>query len=299
MQKFLEQKIVRMLLVVLMLIATVAVYYYNIQLYQKIPNNSKKEPATENQTLKNQKTDIAEDEFICPEDYAGDETEARVEGLVRQLGEIKKENPGISDEEVIRKRYQQLVDHNCYGTLFKTSVSEFPEIITFEGKKYGPKATDVDKETKVKSIYYPLEGQESGEAEEEIFFNFYDQGFWAQNPFTIEDVAREIMDRLESNGYTMKYQLGEEDEDGELMKYSLIETAVFPEKKYGSIFFEIYEKIDNGNIFSLNFIKNIDGEGDLLQKKTTDWNNKNSKRLLESLSNLELSAEEESFESEE
>ncbi len=66
----------------------------------------------------------------------------------------------------------------------------WPASISFNGKEFGPLMVDINEDSKVRTAYYPLKGQEIGESDEELIFNFYIQGVWAgENHFDAEQIA--------------------------------------------------------------------------------------------------------------
>lgn len=229
-----------------------------------------------------------EDDFVCPEDI--EDPKALVREVAKQIRKSQDENPEMTLEDYMKKRYQQLLDHGCEKSIFNISVADFPNTFNFMGKDFGPKETDVNKETKVKTIFYPLKVQKSGEADENIIINFDVQGFWSEEPFTAEDVVLNAMKRSESEGYKVLSKFKDEGKNEKDATYLLTITRILPEKKIGSVFIEKFGTTLRGDVYNLSFAKNIKGEGAALQKEMDDWLSKNNKKYLGALNNFDLFA---------
>lgn len=146
-------------------------------------------------------SDANTDSFTCPEDY--DDPQKYAEELVESLADYK----DLDSDELMKKRYETLLSNGCKTSLFNIhSQGVMDPMIKFNGKEYGPPVSDVDEDSEVRSVYYPLSGQQSGEDDEEIIFNFYIQDVWGEEPFTTSDVAQIIADSDGQNNNHILYK---------------------------------------------------------------------------------------------
>jgi len=163
------------------------------------------------------KVPISESQLKCPEDYDSPE------GYMKDLEVfLESFNSDSTLEDVGKERMKFLEENNCEETLnymargsnqgeIKREDVQFsgqmdpqkigPEdkIIQFLGKNFGPYTTNIDKDTKVRSVYYPIDGQETGNAEVEIIFNFYLQNIYSGEPFSSQSLAYEIRENADMN----------------------------------------------------------------------------------------------------
>lgn len=161
---------------------------------------------------------ISERQLKCPEDYSSPEDYEK--DLYAFLESFVNSNSTIKD--IGKERMKFLRDNNCEETLnymagesnqenIKDGGVQFsgqmdpqkigPEdkIIQFLGKNFGPYTANIDKYTKVRIVYYPIEGQETTDAEVEIIFNFYLQNIYSSEPFSLQDMAYNIRENANIN----------------------------------------------------------------------------------------------------
>ena len=156
-------------------------------------------------------------QFKCPKDYESPED------YIKDLDAfLENFNTDATLEDIGKARMKFLRDNDCEETLnYMTKgnkqekikieniqfsgqmdvqkISPDDKIIQFLGKNFGPYTTDINKHTKVRNAYYPIGGQETGNAEVEIIFNFYLQNIYLSEPFSSQSLAYEIRENADMN----------------------------------------------------------------------------------------------------
>jgi len=160
---------------------------------------------------------ISERELKCPEDYSSPEN------YIKDLDAfLESFNPDSTLEDIGKERMKFLEDNNCEETLdymaressqekIKIEDVQFsgqmdpqkigPEdkMIQFLGKNFGPYTINIDKDTEVRSTYYPIDGQETGDAEVEIILNFYLQNIYSSEPFSLQSISYNLRENVDIN----------------------------------------------------------------------------------------------------
>lgn len=201
--------------------------------------------------------------FKCPEDYASDQEHK--DALIKYL-----RDPQIKDmtvDEVFKKRQADLISHGCTQTLLNMSrIGTDDKIIKFLNKEYGPYVTEFDNKTKVYSVYYPLKDQKTGEADEEIIFNFYFQNVWANEPFSSEVLANQINENTSKNIY---FKFEAPDPINKEPAFFFVSHFIYPEENYSYLHFMKVASIGK-DVYSIMFSRKLQSQAKQLQESFAD-----------------------------
>lgn len=232
-------------------------------------------------------------EFKCPSEY--ETAEKYTEDLAKWIRKSTDANPGITGDELLALRDKKLGNHRCRPSPWgneldgasdsqrtASSSVEFNEtsgvfnvsprdkIIKFGDKSYGPYITKQDLYTGVRSVYYPLLGQKTVEADEEVILNFYIQGVWADEVFTARDFANQFVNGSENDGDYILDHFEAPDPVTKEPAFYIVSYAIYPDLEYGYVFLSKITSIKN-DVYSVLLSKKFVGTEMDLKNKMTEW----------------------------
>ena len=213
----------------------------------------------------NKNTKYVAEDFRCPEDYKS--PQEYTDSLARWISESQKNTPEMTLEELLTKRYDNLVAHGCKQTLLNIGrIEPTDSVIKFLGKEFGPYVKEFDYDTNVYSVFYPLRGQKTGEADEEIIFNFYFKDVWAKKPITAKLLAEQIAD----SGLNIENKFQAPDPINKEPAFFFAASSDYSEQGYGYVFFMKVASFGE-NVYSITLSKKISGYGKELQDDMLRW----------------------------
>jgi len=139
-------------------------------------------------------------------------------------------------------------------------------VLKLFGKEYGPYVKEFDSVTNVYSVFYPLSGQKTGEADEEIIFCFYFKDVWAKNPISAQHVAKLFLD----SGLNIVNKFQAPDPINKEPAFFIIASSDHSDQGYGYVFFAKVASYGE-NVYSILLSKKINGRGKDLQDNIHLW----------------------------
>ncbi|OHA18890.1 MAG: hypothetical protein A2836_00680 [Candidatus Taylorbacteria bacterium RIFCSPHIGHO2_01_FULL_45_63] len=246
-------------------------------------------------------------EFKCPGKYQT--SQEYLEDLAKWIRVESDKNPKLSSDELLVLRNDEFNKHNCSPSPWSYEFSEIPfgqqttnptiefnekssvvnvtptdKTIKFLGKEYGPYVSKNDNYTKVRNVHYPLVGQTTGVADEEISLNFYLQGVWADEEFSSSDFANQFVNGSQENGDNILTHFEAPDPTTRDPAFFIVSSAVYPEDGYGYVFLSKITSIGS-DTYSVLFAKKLIGTKDL-NDKISKWAVENGAPYLTAVGNI-------------
>lgn len=268
MKKFLKENWFRVGIVPgVLIVAVLGVYYFLVYL----PNN-------QNNLVNRQKVakiNLVDSDpaslFRCPENLPSEEQ--RLDAVRKFVSAYREANPDAMMSDMQTYRYGLLVSNNCSTTLANMLENVVPlnPMLRFGGKDFGPQVIEFDKDTKVWSSFFTLNGQSLDSPDEELIFNFYLQNVWASKKISAEQIATLISDNyLQSDNSEVLFKFTAPDGATKNPDYIITSYIIYPDENYGYAYLTKVSSIKN-DVFSIIYAKKFFGDATNLRKDIKSW----------------------------
>jgi curved DNA-binding protein CbpA len=197
--------------------------------------------------------------FQCPDSYPSEQ--AATDAVASFISTYMKLYPNSTVGELYNYRYRLLVSDSCTTTLQKMLQNVVPndEMLRFIGEDFGAQTVELDSNTNVWSAYYPVNGENLNNPDEELVFNFYLQNVWVPTPFTAQSVAIFL---AKSEAGNIIYQFTAPDTITKQPDYFIYFDVTNPGQDYGYLYITKISSIQN-SVFSVTYSKKFTGSAGL------------------------------------
>jgi hypothetical protein len=203
--------------------------------------------------------------FQCPEALTSNE--AKESALREFMRAYAAENPNNSVRDMMSFRYRLLVAHACTQTLISmlATVSPLSETLHIEGRDFGPRTEEFDKNTKVWTVWFRKNGEPPGHSNENVIFNFYG---W-NPPIAPEVIAKSFVSPRENVQILGRFRAP--DDITKQPAYFVVSESLYPGETYGYV---SISKITSAgsSAYTVTFTKVIAGPStEDVDKKVRAW----------------------------